>query len=148
MKKIGILTVVVSLVLSVAAFAGEKSGNAKSQPGQTQSTQDQGQPGAKKGRGKAPDAATIEKELANMKAEHQAAMAELQEIKKLATDEKATKTVGALNTLIARHEKAYQDRIAPIQQRLEKLKAAQKGTDATKDSTEKTAPKKGGKKSK
>ena len=140
MKKIGIMAVVVSLALSLAAFAGEKSGNAKAQTGQTQATQDQG---AKKGKGKAPDAATLEKELASMKTEHQAAMAELREIKKLATEEKATKTAGALDKLMASREKVYQEKVAPIQKKLDALKAAQKGTDTTKDSTTETPKKKG-----
>jgi hypothetical protein len=148
MKKIGVLTVVVSLVLSLAAFGADKAGNKTSQTGQTQGAQDKGQSDVKgKGKGKAPDAATIEKELATLKAEHQAAMTELQDIKKLATDEGAKKTAGALDKLIARHEQEYQKRIAPIQKRLDSLKAAQKqGTDTQKDNA--TAPKKGGRKAK
>jgi hypothetical protein len=136
MKKIGLMTVVASLVLSLAAFGAEKSGNT-AQTGQSkdQTTSTEGKAKAK-GKGKAPDAATMEKNLAQLKQEHQAAMKELQDIKKLATDEKATKTIAALDSLMARHEKAYQERIAPIQKRLDTLKAAQK--DATEKATKKS----------
>jgi hypothetical protein len=126
MKKIGLLAVAVALMLSVGAFAGEKAANTKA-PSQTPSGEVKA-----KGRGKAPDAATLEKELATLKQDHQAAMKELQDIKKLAADEKATKTAAALDKLIARHEQEYQKKVEPVQKRLDALKQA-KGGDKDKD---------------
>lgn len=136
MKKIGILTVVVSLVLSVAAFAGEKGGNAKGATGQKQSAPD-------KGKAKGGDIAMVEKELAAVKAAHEAVIAELQEIKKVAAEEKATKTTAKIDQLIARHNDEYKKRIEPLQK---KIDAAKKGATDNQTPTTETPKKKSGKK--
>ncbi len=51
----------------------------------------------------------------------------MQEIRKLANEEKATKTAGALDKLIARRNQEFQKRIEPLQQRLNKLEGQAKG---------------------
>ncbi len=71
----------------------------------------------------------LAKQLASLKQEHQAAINELEEIKKLANEEKATKTAGALDKLIARRNQEFQKRIEPLQQRLKKLEGQGKGGD-------------------
>ena len=141
MKKIGLLVVAASLSLSLAAFAGETSG---SNPDRSPSSQTDVAKGKGKGRGQARlDPATQQKmlndQLATLKQEHQATVTELQGIKQLAKNEKATETAAALDKLIAKHEQEYQKRIEPLQQALKKLEAAKK--DAA-DKTPKKAPEK------
>jgi len=89
------------------------------------------------------DANSIEKQLAQLKAEHQKAMAELQGIKKLALEEKAPKTAAALDKLIASAEQNFQKEIAPLQQRLDRMKGVKKqGEEGKKGAGKRTGGKK------
>lgn len=118
MKKIGLMIVAVSLSLGVAAFAAD-------------------QPRAERpaSKGKAVRGAemrtpkALANQIAQLKQEHQAAINELQEIKKLANEEKATKTSGALDKMIARRNQEFQKRLDPLEQQLKKLEAQAKGGD-------------------
>jgi chromosome segregation ATPase len=131
MKKIGLMVVAVSLSLSLAAFAGNKSAGTQNQGSQTTP--------AKKGKVKAAESpGAIEKELAQLKQEHQAVINELQEIRKVAAEEKATKTTAKIDQLIARHNQEYQKKVEPLQK---KLDAARPKPDQPKGTS--TAPKKG-----
>jgi len=136
MKKIGFLAVVASLMLSLTALAGERSTNKKAE------SQTPAADGKAKVRNKArADAAqspeALTKQLASLKQEHQVTISELEEIKKLAVEEKATKTAGKLDQLIARHNQEYQKRIEPLQQRLKKLERQAKGGDKDKTNGDK-----------
>jgi len=148
MKKMGLLVVVASLSLSLAAFAAETSASnqGKAPTGPTEVAK-----GKVRGVGRV-DPATQQKmlteQLATFQKEHQAALGELQAIKTLAVKEKATETATALDKLIAKHEQAFQKRVEPLQQRLKKLEAVSKqGADAAPGATDKAA-KKGMRKSK
>ncbi len=128
MKKIGWMVVAVALSLSVAAFAAEQpKGQRSSSKGKTV-TKDQGR-----------SAKALADEIAQIKQQHQAELNELQELKKLATEEKATKTLDALNKVIGRRNLAFEQKIGPLQQRLNALQNP--GLSLPKDT--KTAPKKG-----
>lgn len=131
---------VASLMLSLTALAAERTTKTPA--------------GAEKGKvrdraradmAQSPEAIT--KQLAALKREQQAAISELEEIKKLANEEKATKTVGALDKLIARRNQEFQKRIEPLQQRLKKLEARakdggnNKNADAPKTEGGKSKPK-------
>jgi hypothetical protein len=128
MKKIGLMVVAVALSLSVAAFAAEQpKGQRSSSKGKTVS-KDQGQ-----------SSKTLADQIAQIKQEHQAELNELQEIKRLATEEKATKTVDAVNKMIGRRNLAFEQKIGPLQQ---KLNAASRPKPDQPKGT-KAAPKKG-----
>ncbi len=128
MKKIGLMVVAVALSLSVAASAAEQpKGQRSSAKGKTV-TKDQGQ-----------SAKTLADEIAQIKQQHQAEINELQEIKRLATEEKATKTVEALNKVIGRRNLEFEKTIGPKQEKLNALQNP--GPKLPK--TTKTAPKKG-----
>jgi vacuolar-type H+-ATPase subunit I/STV1 len=139
MKKIGLMVVAVSLALSLTAFAAEKPAKPQTPPQRTQIPLDaKGRP-----RLRASDANGLyERQIAAIKQEQKARIDELQEIKKLAAEEKATKTVAALDKLIAQHNQQYQKRIEAVQQRMEKVQAARKSATEAPKAT-KTAPKKG-----
>jgi hypothetical protein len=138
MKKIGFLVVAVALSLSLTALAAEKTTNSQ--------TPSQAPPAGAKAKGKmaaAPSPRVLSAQIAQLKQEQQAAVGELDEVKKLAAEEKATKTVAALDKLIARRNQEFQKKIEPLEQMLKKIEAAQKpGADLPKDT--KTAPKKSG----
>jgi len=122
MKKIGLMVVAVALSLSVAALATE-------QPKQEKPAEK-----SKAVRGtEARSSKTLANQIAQLKQEHQAAINELEEIRKLASAEKATKTLGALDKLITRRNQEFQKRVNPLQQRLNKLEAQGKGGDKDKD---------------
>lgn len=126
MKKIGLMVAAVSLALSVAAFAAE------------QPKRDRPVDKSKAVRGeqvRSPKA--LADQIAQLKQEHQAAINELQEIKKLAIEEKASKTAAALDKLIARRNQEFQTRIQPLQQRLDKLQGLAKEGDKAKTNGEK-----------
>jgi hypothetical protein len=116
MKKMGLMVVVVALSLSVAAFSAEEP---KAQKPSSKTKAVRGD--------RAQSAKTLANQIAQLKQEHQAAIKELEEIKKLANEEKATKTAGALDKLIARRNQEFQKRITPLQQRLDKLQGQTKG---------------------
>ncbi len=150
MKKIGLMVVAVSLSLSVAAFAQQNQPKAE-RPAKTSAAEEKGKVRDRARADQAQSPEAIAKQLASLKQEHQAAINELEEIKKLAAEEKATRTVGALDKLIARRNQEFQKRIEPLQQRLKKLEAPGKGgkkqgDEAPKASGEKTPRKAGGKK--
>ena len=132
MKKIGLLVVAVALSLSVAASAGSTGGRSK-----TEKSAPKGKT-VSKDPGQSPKA--LADQIAQIKQEHQAELNELQEIKKLAAEEKATKTVEALNKVIGRRSLAFEQKIGPLQQKLNALQNP--GPSLPKDT--KTAPKKGG----
>jgi chaperonin cofactor prefoldin len=126
MKKIGLMVVAVSLALSAAAFAAEQP--QKDRPAEKSKA-------VRGDQARSPKA--LADQIAQLKQEHQAAMNELQEIKKLANEEKATKTVGALDKLIARRNQEFQKRIEPLQQRLDKLQGQAKSGDKAKTNGDK-----------
>jgi hypothetical protein len=128
MKKIGWMAIAVSLSLSVAAFATEQpKGQRPSSKGKTV-------------RGtEAQSSQALADQIAQVKQQHQAELNELQEIRKLANEEKATKTLGALDKLIGRRNLEFEKTIGPLQQKLNALRKP--GPDLPKDT--KTAPKKG-----
>ncbi len=127
MKKIGLMVIVVSLSLSVAALAGSQQDQPKAErpASKSKAEQPKAQRPSSKGKMVRGDQAN---QIAQLKQEHQAAMNELQEIRRLANEEKATKTLGALDRLIARRNQEFQ-------QRLQKLEAQGKGGDKDKDKT-------------
>ena len=115
MKKTGLLAVAVSLMLSLGAYAGEKAADAKARP-------------QAEGKGKIRDRArsdeaqspkALASQIAQLKQEHQVAINELQEIRKVAKEEKATKTLGAVDKLIARRNQELRKRLEPLQKRLD-----------------------------
>jgi uncharacterized protein HemX len=126
MKKIGLMVVVVALSLSVATFAGEQT--KKDRPAEKSKA-------VRKDQARSPK--TLADQIAQLKQEHQAAIKELEEIKKLAHEEKATKTVGALDKLIVRRNQEFQKRIGPLQQRLDRLQGKAKGGDKAKTNSNK-----------
>ena len=131
MKKIGLMVVAVALSLSVVASAGSTGGRSKTAGSSSKAktvSKDQGQ-----------SAKTLADQIAQIKQEHQAELNELQEIKKLATEEKATKTLDALNKVIGRRNLAFEQKIGPLQQ---KLNAASRPKPDQPKGT-KAAPKKG-----
>jgi len=128
MKKIGLMVVAVALLLSVAAFAAEQPKGQRSSSKSKTVSKDQGQ---------SPKA--LADQIAQIKQEHQAELNELLEIKKLATEEKAAKTVEAVNKLIGRRNLEFEKKIGPLQQKLNALQNP--GPSLPKDT--KTAPKKG-----
>ena len=108
MKKVGLMIMAVSLSLSVAALAAD-------QPKQEKPAEK-----SKAIRGtEARSSKLLANQIAQLQQEQQAAINELQEIKKLATEEKAGKTVAALDKLIARRNQEFQKRIDPLQKRLD-----------------------------
>lgn len=68
-------------------------------------------------------------ELAAFKKQYELTRGELQAIRQLALKEKATQTTKALEKLMARHEEQYQRQLKVLQQRLERLQAAQKAAE-------------------
>lgn len=129
MKKIGLMVVAACLSLSVAASAAD-------QPKAERSTTK-----GKVVKGTEAQTKALNAEIAQLKQEHQAAINELQEIRKLAAEEKATRTVAALDKLIARHNQEFQKKLDPRQQRLNKLEG--KSGEKSGDTGTKQAPKKG-----
>jgi len=108
MKKVGLMIIAVSLSLSVAALAADQPKQERpASKGRTVRTREVQPP------------KTLANQVAQLKQEQQAAINELQEIKKLATEEKAAKTVAALDKLIARRNQEFQKRIDPLQKRLD-----------------------------
>ncbi|MBM4028633.1 MAG: hypothetical protein FJ280_25040 [Planctomycetes bacterium] len=131
MKKVGLVGLAVCLSLSWAAMAGatsvSKQGKAPDGPATAAPDKDKARP---QGRGQMDPAAQqkrVNEQLATLKTEHQAAMAELQAIKQLAVKEKATQTAAALDKLMAGREQEYQKKVEPLQQRLKGFQDAQKG---------------------
>ncbi len=127
MKKIGLMVVAVALSLSVAAFAAEKPKTQRSSSKGKTVTKDQGQ-----------SSKALADEIAQIKQQHQAELNELQEVKRLATEEKATKTLEALNKVIGRRNLEFEKKIGPLQEKLNALQNP--GSKLPK--TTKTAPKK------
>lgn len=135
MRRIGWLVMVASLSLSLTALANEKSTNT-----QTPAT-------GMKSRGSkmvVPSPRALNARIAELKQEQQTAVKELDEIKKLAAEEKATKTVAALDKLIALRNQEFQKQLAPLEQQLKNLEAAQKKPGSALPKDTKTAPKKSG----
>jgi len=83
-----------------------------------------------------PDGALQQKVLADqmaaLKQQHQVAKGELESIKQLAVKEKATETTKAIEKLIARDEEKYQKQVKALEQRMERLQAAQKAAEGQK----------------
>jgi TolA-binding protein len=131
MKKIGLMVVAVALSLSVAASAGSTGGRSRTERSSSKSKT------VSKDQGQSPK--VLADQIAQIKQEHQAELNELQEIKRLATEEKATKTVEALNKVIGRRNLEFEKKIGPLQQKLNALQNP--GPSLPKDT--KTAPKKG-----
>ncbi|MCL5279509.1 MAG: hypothetical protein M1376_06345 [Planctomycetes bacterium] len=119
MKKIGWMIVALSLSLSVAASASSVGNQKPASKSKTEQPKNQRPSRGKAVRG---DQANL---IAQLKQEHQVAMNELQEIRKLAAEEKATKTLGALDKLMTRRNQEFQ-------QRLQKLEAQGKGGEKDK----------------
>jgi predicted nucleic acid-binding Zn-ribbon protein len=117
MKKIGLMVVAVSLALSLAAYAGEKSANTSTQGAQTQTE-------VKGKRAKVDPVAALQKEIDQFKKDQKVTVDELTEIKTLATKEKATQTAAALDKLIAKHIKEFQTKIDEAQKKLDAAKKA------------------------
>lgn len=63
----------------------------------------------------------FEDQIAKMKADHEEFIGELKAIRELATKEKAKKTVEGLDKLIEKHEKKYQESIAQINERRQRM---------------------------
>lgn len=62
-------------------------------------------------------------QIAKLKQQHQATVAELQAIRQLATKENAPQTAKRLEQLIARHEKQYAQEMQMLEKRLQGLRA-------------------------
>ncbi len=144
MKKIGLMVVAVCLSLSVAAFAQQDQPKAERPASKNKAEQPKTQRTPPEGRAVRGDQKALASQIAQLKQEHQAAINELQEIRKLAAEEKATKTVGALDKLIARRNQEFQKRIEPLEQRLKRLEAQGKGGDKGGDTGTKQTPKRSG----
>ena len=63
----------------------------------------------------------FEEQISKMRAEHQEFVGELKAIRELAVQEKAKKTVERLDKLIEKHEKQYQENVAQINQRRQRM---------------------------
>jgi hypothetical protein len=126
MKKIGLMVVAAVLSLSVVTFAAEQP--KKDRPAEKSKA-------VRKDQARSPK--TLADQIAQLRQEHQAAIKELEEIKKLANEEKAPKTAGALDKLIARRNQEFQKRIGPLQQRLDRLQGQTKRGDKTKRNSNK-----------
>ena len=63
----------------------------------------------------------FEEQISKMRAEHEEFVGELKAIRELAVKEKAKKTVERLDKLIEKHEKQYQESIAQINQRRQRM---------------------------
>ena len=63
----------------------------------------------------------FEEQIAKIRAEHEEFIGELKAIRELATKEKAEKTVERLDKLIEKHEKQYQENVAQINQRRQRM---------------------------
>jgi peroxiredoxin len=63
----------------------------------------------------------FEEQIAKMRAEHEEFIGELKAIRELATKEKAKKTVERLDKLIEKHEKRYQENVAQINERRQRM---------------------------
>jgi hypothetical protein len=137
MKKIGVLVVAVSLLLSLAAGAAEKAANKGKEQSANVSAEGKAKMRDRARSEGAPSPEGLTKQLASLKQEHQAAMSELQAIKQLAVKEKATQTAAALDKLMAGREAAFQKRIEPLQLRLKKMEALRKGEGKAQKSGEK-----------
>ena len=138
MKKIGLMVMAVALSLSVAAFAGQDQPKAERPAPKSKTEQPKTQKIAPKGktvRGtEAQSSQALADQIAQVKQQHQAELNELQEIRKLANEEKATKTLGALDKLIARRHLEFQ-------QRLQKLETQGTSGDEPKTEGGKSKPK-------
>jgi peroxiredoxin len=66
----------------------------------------------------------FEEQTSKMRAEHQEFVGELKAIRELAVKEKARKTIERLDKLIEKHEKQYQESIAQINQRRQRMERA------------------------
>jgi TolA-binding protein len=124
MKKIGLMIVALSLSLSVAASASSIGAGGGQRPAsRSRAEEPKGQRPSSNGKAVRGADAELSKTLANqiaqLKQEHQAAMNELEEIKRLAAEEKATKTLGAVERMIIRRNQEFQKRIEPLQKRLD-----------------------------
>ncbi len=127
MKKIGLMVVAVSLSLSVAAFAVDQPKTERSASrSKTEQPKNQKTPREGKAVRGAESAKALNSQIAQLKQEHQTAINELEELKRLASEEKATKTLGAVEKLIARRNQEFQ-------QRLKRLEAQMKSGDETKN---------------
>ena len=117
----------VALSLSVAASASSTGNQSKPERSTSKGKMVRGD--------QAQSPKALADQIARLKQEHQTAISELDAIRKLANEEKATKTAGALDKLIARRNQEFQARMNPLQQRLNKLEAQAKGGDKDKDKT-------------
>ena len=137
MKKIGWMVVAVALSLSVAAFAQQDQPKAERPSSRAKGEEPKAQRPSPKGqtiRGAELQASkTLAHQIAQLKQEHQAAINELEEIKRLAGEEKAAKTLGAVEKLITRRNQEFQKRIEPLQQRLDRLQGQTKGGEKSGD---------------
>jgi hypothetical protein len=83
---------------------------------------------------------SIAEQIATFKQDHQAVMTELQNIRQLAAKEKAGETIKALDALIARRERAYQEKLQLMERRSQRIQAAQKGAGSTAPRTDANEP--------
>jgi hypothetical protein len=67
----------------------------------------------------------IAAEIAKLQQEHKTAVDELQKIKLLAVEEKATKTTEALTALIAKHDAQFEQQMQVLQRRMSMLQGTQ-----------------------
>jgi peroxiredoxin/CRISPR/Cas system-associated endoribonuclease Cas2 len=63
----------------------------------------------------------FDEQITKMRTEHEEFIGELKAIRKLAVDEKAKKTIERLDKLIEKHEKQYQENVAQINQRRQRM---------------------------
>ncbi len=120
MKKIGLMIVALCLSLSVAASASSIGDQKPASRSKTE--QPKNQRPSSKGKAVRGDQANL---IAQLKQEHQVAMNELQEIRRIAAEEKAAKTLSALDKLMTRRNQEFE-------QRLQKLEAQSKGGEKDK----------------
>ncbi len=110
MKKIGLMIVALSLSLSVVASASSVGDQKPASKSKTE--QPKNQRPSSKGKAVRGDQANL---IAQLRQEHQAAMNELQEIRKIAAEEKANKTLGALDKLITRRNQEFEQRLQKLE---------------------------------
>lgn len=145
MKKIGLMVVAMCLSLSVAAFAQQDQPKAEKPASKNKAEQPKTQRTPPESRAARGDQKALNSQIAQLKQEHQTAINELEEIRKLASEEKATKTLGAVEKLIARRNQEFQQKLKKLEGQAKGGEKKQ-GDEAPKASGEKTPRKAGGKK--
>jgi hypothetical protein len=120
-----VLTVAM-LVLASAAFAQDKP--AAEQPKEQVKQTQPAAPAATSApdvKAKMRERDMIAAEIAKLQQEHKTAVDELQKIKLLAVEEKATKTTEALTALIAKHDAQFEQQMQVLQRRMSMLQGTQ-----------------------